>query len=195
MALNFPGPYGIEFSYTVDSLTHRQNVNCSLTTTPDPGISFSDVDVVLKGGGSQQLDEAVDDYIDLVAAIYTTTAEWVNAQLWEYSPLSFERRWIASYTIGVNGDVGSAYTPASEYIITYRTAEGGTMQLRYEEVSISSFAKVAVPTGSGAVAALANYVIGDSTGWLLARDTSYPVAGLWILPGQNEAIFKKRYRS
>jgi hypothetical protein len=30
--------------------------------------------------------------------------------------------------------------------------------------------------------------------WMLARDTSYPIAGMNYLHGQNERIFRKRYR-
>jgi hypothetical protein len=193
MTLNFPGPYAVEIAYTVDGLTHTQTVNCDVTNSPAPGSLFSDCTVQKKGGGTDDLDALVDEWIDLLAAVCPDDITFTTGTLWEYTPESFDRRWIADYSIGVAGDGGDPYTPASEYIWTFRTQEGGNMQIRLEEVTISAFGKTAAGAIGGAPGAVVDYLVGDG-GWILARDTSYPVVGLYVLRGQNEAIFKKRYR-
>jgi hypothetical protein len=126
---------------------------------------------------------------------FADTTEIVVVDLYKNTPLSFDRLWISALTISATGTHEEASTPASEYIITFRTFEGGLMQLRYEECPVTSFERVAagsVIPGSWQ-ANLLDFVLGAS-GCFLGRDTSYPIAALYILPGQNEKIFKKRYR-
>jgi hypothetical protein len=58
---------------------------------------------------------------------------------------------------------------------------------------------VSVPKSSGDLnasqAALVNYVIDPLTGnYFLGRDTSFPFAFTRMYPGQNEAVFKRRFR-
>ena len=36
--------------------------------------------------------------------------------------------------------------------------------------------------------------VSGATSWMLARDTSYPIANLHVVGGQNEAVFKIRNR-
>ena len=195
MALNFPGPYGIQIKYLTDGIEHVQNINCDVTNSPEPGETFDNITVRTKDGGSKDLDTAVDEWVALLAPFISDDSEFTVADLFEYTPDSFERRWIASYSLGVDGTNVSPHTPAGEYVFTFRTYEGGVMQIRLEEGPIGTAGRFAMGAyGSGTpLGDLRLYLIGDG-GWIIARDTSYPVQGLYMLLGQNEAIFKVRYR-
>jgi len=195
VALNFPGPYGVQIKYLTDGIEHVQNINCDVTNAPEPGETFDNITVRTKDGGSKDLDVAVDEWVALLAPFISDDTEFTVADLFEYTEESFERRWIASYELGVDGTSASAHTPAGEYVFTFRTYEGGVMQIRLEEGPIGTAGRfsmgaygVGTPLGD-----LKLYLVGDN-GWIIARDTSYPVQGLYMLLGQNEAIFKVRYR-
>jgi hypothetical protein len=61
MTLNFPGPYSLAISYVENGLTHIQTLNIALSTDPDPGTPFSELNAVKKGGGNYALDDLVED--------------------------------------------------------------------------------------------------------------------------------------
>jgi hypothetical protein len=79
-------------------------------------------------------------------------------------------------------------------IFTFRTLEGGLMKINIEEGNRASGISIAAGALTGTEADFVAYVVSDD-GWFLGRDTSYPIAALYLHPGQNEAIFKARYRS
>jgi len=193
MTLNFPGPYQVDLHYAVDSLEHVMKLNCILLETPDPGITFDEVHVVTKVSGNTLLDEAVDDFVTLLQPHFCADTEVVNAELFSCNPANFDRIWLGSYAIGLDGTHTGVYSPAGEKVHTYRTQEGGIMKLTMEETSIDFFAKASLGGASSYEAATRDFIISDAN-WIIARDTSFPIAPLNLLYGQNEAIFRRRYR-
>jgi len=195
MTLNYPGPYQIELVYTVGGLTHRQRINCDCEEYwYTPGTPFSSIRIIRKDASLDYADDVVDEYINVIKELCASDLTWVSAELFKVAANSFDKTWISSYAIGVAGTGTSSYVPAGELIFTFRTEEGGTMKMTLEEGNRAS--GVSIPAGSltGTEAAFVAYVVAADT-WILARDTSYPIAALWLHPGQNEATFKKRFRS
>ncbi len=203
MALNYPGPYEVRIFYTVTvgsvALEHTQRLNCNVSPHADPGEEFNDITVVTRGplgggAGFSTLKSAVDDYVALMRGIYnTTTANIDRAELWRYTPGTFEAAFVSAYNIDLPGTIASATVQAGEAILTFRTIEGGIMKLAYEESYLPPGGAQSLGVVTGPAAAIRDYVLGSSN-WILARDTSYPFAGYRYNPGQNEAIFKKRFR-
>jgi hypothetical protein len=193
MTLNFPGPYQVDLHYTIDSIDHTAKLNCRLLEIPDPGITFDEVHVVTKVSGNTLLDSAVDDLIDLLKLHFAADCEFVNAELYACNPWNFDRIWLGSYAIGVVGTHAGVYSPASEKVHTYRTQEGGILKITLEETTIDFFAKTSLGAASSYEASLRDFIVSDAN-WILARDTSYPIAALNLLYGQNEVIFRRRYR-
>jgi hypothetical protein len=195
MPMNYPGPYVLVTEYLVGGLTHHQTINLACEYMPQPGETFDNIKVVCKDSTLSDLNDVADEYADLLAAFHDAASDIVAMELFECSPLSFDRKWISAYTVGIPGTNVGTYQPACEYIQTFRTQEGGIMQLRHEEVVMSTYGRF--PAGGVAPGGpdddLITYVLKDSS-WILARDTSYPVAALYVLRGQNESIFKLRYR-
>lgn len=195
MAANFPGPWQVIYHYTYDNLDHILSVNCDLDVVGDVGDPFTEFDVKLRSGGTQALETAVDDFIDLLRPWWYTDVTISHCELWKYTALSFDKTWYSALTLGLAGTATDPTNPASEIIWTMRTQEGGILKITQEETKSTSYSKVAWGSlGAGTPGDLLGDYLEAPTNWILARDTSYPIARLSLLPGQNERIFKQRYR-
>jgi len=94
--------------------------------------------------------------------------------------------------LSVSGAAGTTTGPATQYIITLRTAEGGVMKVYLHDIAQPHSATVRPPLGVG-TQAIVDEFIGDTKPWL-ARDTSYPIGIIGVHPGQSEHWFKEIYR-
>lgn len=199
MVQNFPGPYELRFFYTTPesglTLNHVQRLNLNLTTQPNVGDAFVNINAVTRGGvATPDLATVVEDWLTLIDDEFSTTVSFPNVELWEYTPLTFDAKFISAYSPTANAGVNAAPTiPAQQSIITFRTAEGGILKINLMETVRSAQQQQSFPTGTPSINAIATFVTG-STNWILARDTSYPISRLRWLPGRNEALFKKRFR-
>lgn len=194
MALNYPGPYQVRIFYTVSSRVHVCALNVQMSVEGVAGDPFSDfIPLQRNGSAVTTLDTHVDNFVT-VAKVFLNSGQSFNyAELWKYTPDSFEADFISSYTIGVAGTAGAATKSASQMIWTFRTQEGGSMRVVLMDTVTD--AGVTVPYGSmdTNTKALADAITGGTNVWI-ARDTSYPFNAISMFPGQNEALFKKIYR-
>jgi len=195
MALNYPGPYEVRLFYSSLSRNHEQRLNCDVTNSPAIGTPFSSIQVMTRSGTPFALNSAVDAYINVLRPILSAAdSDVVRAELWVYATESFDASYVTVYDIGLAGTSASAAVPAGQLIYTFRTIEGGFMRLSIMEsisaIGVSQFA----PYGAGVNKDYTDYVTGAAN-WILARDTSYPVANIALHPGSNEALFKKIYRA
>lgn len=190
---NFPGPYIVEIKYTVDGLKHVQRNSCHIPIAPTAGDDPATIDVATRSGGTVDLATAVDDWVDLVRAMYHTSTTFDSYDLYYKQDADTPRMWRATGILGLPGTNAGANNPAHQMTLTYRTQEGGVMR----QVFLESFhgAQTVFPyAGSHVTAqALMDYVVAP-TGWINARDTSYPIVPLNTVGGQNEATFRARYR-
>jgi hypothetical protein len=194
---NYPGPYEVRLNYTVSAssvvLSHQQRLNVRISGTPTPGEIFPNIDALRRDDTPVALDEEVDDWVALLQPLFSNLTTFVNAELWKYEALSFESSFVGVYTIGLAGTSGTAQ-PAGQAIMTFRTNEGGIMKISLMECNIAPAVSVTYPNLSVAGKALADAVQFGTSPWL-ARDTSYPFAFIALHPGQNEVLFKKRFRA
>lgn len=201
MAANFPGPYEVRLLYTASVssvvLNHRQRLSCAVAgDDPTVGTIFDNIDVGRRVGGAISLKAAVDAYVDLMKVFYAGSGATniVSAELWKYATESFDASFVSSYAIGVAGTSGSGVQAANQSIVTMRTTNGGIFKLSYME-SVISFAVTDPGTisNAGLEAMVADIEAGNQP-WI-ARDNGYPIVRIAHYPGQNEALFKKRYRT
>lgn len=201
MALNYPGPYEVRIKYTVSatggSIQHVQRLNLNMAEAPTPGLPFEDVRALRRVDdgtpASRALDTMVDEWIALIQTQFNTSVTFDLAELWAYEPESFEASFVSTYAIGVNGTNGAPISVAGQAILTFRTLEGGVLKINLMEPINAAGAKVGMTSAPAGIQAISDYVVSD-VNWILARDTSYPFAPMNFAPGQNEAIFKKRFR-
>lgn len=201
--LNYPGPYQVRLYYSTTpagfpTIQHSARYNIDLLGAPPiaPGTLFSAAGVKRRDAVAETLQAYVDRWVVLMKALMASAANNTidYAELWYYTPLSFNAQYISTYAINVAGTNAGASTGAAEKIMTFRTMEGGSMRLHFEEMAASSGgAPDTPPFTTGADDAIQVMVSGVTNAWL-GMDTSFPFATVALYPGQNEALFKKRFR-
>lgn len=203
MTANFPGPLEARIFYTVSNtiggpIQHVMKLNFTLPAghTITPGQSFGTISVQIRSGVPVTLQAAIDGFITVVRPLYDLDDSTFDyAECWEYTPGTFDARFISTYNIGLAGSNTSPgeSVAASQNIMVFRTQEGGIMKLSLMEGKSG----VALPRSYAQLAsdskAVVDYVLSTNI-WMLARDTSYPLSFKAQYLGQNEALFKRRYR-
>jgi hypothetical protein len=200
MTINFPGPYEIRIKYTATvssvTLTHTQRLSCAIAGD-DPGVGdgFDVIDVGRRAGGAIGLDAAIDAWIDLVVPFYSGTGatNFVSAELWKYAAGTYDASFVSTYAIGEAGTNGGGVQQAAQSIVTFRSSNGGIFKLSFMESALASGGTDTGTISSAALEALVASVEDGDHPWL-ARDDGFPIVRIAHFPGQNEALFKKRFR-
>lgn len=193
MALNFPGPYEVRLFYTMNVLIHEQRLNVRMEGTPVPGDGFDGMNSLRRDDTPELLSDKVDDWVALLRPLAIPTGNTINyAELWKYTPLSFEASYISTYDINLAFTGGGNEQKAGQAIYVFRTTEGGIMKINLMEGNRALGNPLTYAGCSADEQALIDAVVGGTVPWL-ARDTSYPIAFKNLYPGQNEAVFKKRF--
>lgn len=196
MAINLPGPYEIEYLYTVNNLVHALRLNCITDGTPTPGDAFSTIDLVTKSGGSIALQTAIDDVWEELRKQLTTTSSAGLVTLWKYVTGTYEKNFISSGSVtNPAGTSGGAARPAGQVTISMRTAAGGYLKMTALETvdNLDQIVPLVAAPGISVWSNLALYML-SSSGWILGRDGSFPIAPLNQSYGQNESTYRARFR-
>lgn len=193
MASNFPGPFEVELRYTCSGEQHTQRLNCDTQSAPTPGDAPSTILLDKRDAGTIALDTALTNWITLVKPFYHTGVTFDDYTFWQYAPGTFDRTFITTASLGIAGTNALAVNLSFQNIMTMRTLEGGLMKLSFMETSATDIQRLSYAASGAVVKAIFDFVIG-STNWILARDTSFPIATIASMGGGNEALFKKRNR-
>jgi hypothetical protein len=207
MATNFPGPYELRLFYSVTltvggSVTHEQRFNVDCNPVPTPGDPFGNIQVLNINGSVDFLDNVVTRWVAVLEDVLNSGSSTIDyVELWKYTPGTFLSSFVSVYPIGVAGTSSSATQVAGQSIFVFRTQEGGIMKMNVlEGITASVGVGESYPTMSTANKALSDtitdpdYPATAQGAYFLARDTSYPFTLKQRFPGQNEAIYKRRYR-
>ncbi len=193
MALNFPGPYEVELRYTVSGLIHTQRINCDVVGTPSPGDLPASINLVSRDASNPVLTTAVTAWVTLIKAAFNTATTFDDFTLWKYTPLTFDKTFISTGTLAIAGTDAALHVANIQQILTFRTQEGGPMRVVLMEVTSANELRTSYAASSALYQTFMDFVSGLSS-WFLARDTSYAIASLNVVGGQNEALFKIRNR-
>jgi hypothetical protein len=199
MTLNFPGPYEVRMFYTIPisgftPLTHVARYNVRIDGNPDPGTAFADIDVLRRDDSPFALDGEIDDWVTMIKGLWSSTSSPSidYAELWKYTPESFDASFVSTYPIAVTTTSASPNVVSGQSIVTFRTMGGGIMKLNFMETIILPTFPDTLPFSNATLDAIADAVVAGTVPWL-ARDTTYPFACIAAYTGTNEALFKKRY--
>lgn len=197
MAINLPGPYEADYAYIVAGFTHHLRVNCMVMDNPAPGTPFIDLEVQTISGTPMLLSGAVQTLWDFIRPFMHSAVLAPTVTIWKYVTGSFEKDFItASSGVTGAGTNGVAYNPGHYRQFSFRSANGGIMKVSLMEDSDTDKTIVnliANPAGN-ASQQLAAYIL-STDGWLLARDDSFPIAPYHENQGENEALFRRRFRA
>lgn len=202
MAINYPGPYEVEFVYRVTigtvTLPHYLRVNCAVVGSPAPGTAMSTINVMTKAGTPASLNTSIQTFWNWYRYQLGTTVTVDAPSLFKYTPGTFEKTFIAAYdgaALG-NGAGASGIGDSHQMTQSYRTANGGILKLTWLEDTNGTLVNQATLVANAAGSndqRLAAYML-SSAAWIIARDDSFPVAPLKQSFGQNEAVFRQRHR-
>jgi hypothetical protein len=155
----------------------------------NPGDPFSSwVPYVKNGTFASALSARVDTLITKIKPFFFNTTTFVNAELWEYAPETFDAAYRSVYPINVAGTHASGSVIGSQSILTLRTFGGGIMKVDLRGTSSVVGPRIAIPA-SGIIFDLAVYMADALCPWW-ARDNTYAAVALYWLPGLNEHAFK-----
>lgn len=197
---NFPGPYEVRFTYNANGntsvlLNHAMRFSCDLQAVPAPGTAFNLIYVKNRlNSMNPTLQSAVDAWVVLLKAILHTSSTIIGAELWRYDAGTFDATFVSAYAINVVGTSSTASGAARQDIVTFRSTNGSTIRFSVLEAGLSlPSGKYAPLAGNADMDAIVNFLLSDNC-WMIARDNGMPFYGLNLFVGQNEALFKKRFR-
>lgn len=195
MASNPSGPYILEIPLITADFQHELTVNCDVIGTPSPGASPLDVTLRTRSGTGGVLSGAANAFWDAVRPMFGTNTLAATYTLWKVGVTNTEREFVSAGTLtNANGLSGTA-EPAQQATFTFRSGNGGIAKVVLIEPNAIGNTRIPLASAlNAAVAAVRTWVLSDDS-FLMARDRSFPVAPMNYSLGQNEKIFKRRFRS
>lgn len=193
MVQYYPGPWEVEIFYTDGGITHKQRLNCIVVAAGDVGDPFSAFTVQPRSGANIALNTAVDAYVALMRPLLAATTNITIANLYSYTPDSFDKDFQATYDINLLGSGGGTVQLNHYAMLTFTTQLGNNMKIQWMDDNSTEQNRIPIRDAAAVHLNMANYLTGASN-WIIARDGSYPVGKLNRVSGQNEALFKRRNR-
>jgi len=195
---NFDGLYELRIFYTTTPvgftiMQHRMTLDIKVNDSPPPGTVFPDIDYTARNGTVSSFDGWVDALVVLLQAIYPAATDISFAEMWFIPEGTTSGTFISSYPIGVNGTSANPSIPARQVTLTFRSIGGGTARCQLME-SDSNIDTVEFPPYSYVdYFNIAEYITAP-TSPVLARDNTFVFSNIKWNNGQNERLFRKRYR-
>lgn len=194
---SFPaGPYILEIPTITAGFAHPITINCDTIGDATPGSSPLDITLRNKGGGGVILSGAANAFWDLCRVLFSPSTLASTYTLWKVGVTNTEREFISAGNLtSPNGGTFGTYQPAQQQTFTWRAGSGGILKLVLLEGNTSGNTRIPIVAApDAAVLALNTYVLSDDS-FLMARSRAFAVAAMNMSMGQNEAIFKARFRS
>lgn len=190
------GPYLFTIDYVFDSISHEFAANCDVNGPASTGDNPDDVIMRNKGSGGIPLSQAADDIWTVLAAFFNGTTLASTYSLWKMNTDNDDRLFISGGILSSpdGSNISSPNRPASEAIWTFRTGAGNVMKTNLLEGvwPENSQIPMASDTTPG-VLALRTYMLSADC-IVTARDRSFAVAPMNSSYGQNEKIWRRRFR-
>lgn len=198
MAANFPGEFEIRMNYTVllggITSNHQMRHSFDANTVGVVGDDFTAWFPVQRGGSeAADLNVLFNNWSLFVQAYYHTTFDMIDVELWKYTPLTFDAAWQSVKAAALVGTGSIANVQDSEQILSFRTTAGGVMRTHFMQGPTLPGLKQLLPLANADLDQLADAILASGN-WFKARDGGYPITFLGMYPGENEALFKQRFR-
>lgn len=198
---NYDGIYELRIFYSTTptsqtQMLHRLTFDIKLVADVAVGTSFADIDVLPRSLTPLTLDSWLMDpggFMELLVDCYPATAEFPYAELWKIPEGTFNATFISAYEVGLVGTSVSASVSCQQTTFTFRSIAGGVARLQLMESSFAGQSRQTPPFT--AVANALSIFFASAASIALARDNSYIFARIAQNDGQNETLFKKRFRN
>lgn len=195
---NFDGQYEVRIIYdTVPTgfpiMEHTLTFDVLPTGPISAGTDFADIEIETRTGAPTALDTAVDAFVTGMIGLYPATSTIIRAELWFIPEGTFAGSFVSTYPIDEVGTNATASQVAQQATYTFRSIDGGNGRLQFMEPSIAGNSKTSYPYGSATLNAIPDIITAGSN-FIIARDNSFMFANIHLSLGQNERLFRKRFR-
>lgn len=193
MTQYYPGPWEVELFYTEGGITHKQRLNCDISAQGAVGDPFSAFTVTQKNNIGVTLNTAVDAWVNIIKPLFAATTNFTIANLYKYTPNSYDKAFFATYDVNQIGTGAGGAQLNQQLTLTFTTVLGNNVRVAFLDVNTNLSTRIPIRDATAQIQAVASFLVG-STGWIIARDGSFPAGRLNSSQGQNEALFKTRNR-
>lgn len=195
---NYDGMWELRFRYTttptgMPALEHRLTLDVRMNQAGDVGGEFSDFELRQKNGLFISLESYIILLSDVLGDVYNTTSEFGAVELWNYPATSTDATFYSVRTLGLAGTQAGNAQPAQQATMTFRSQNGGIARLQMMEAWFAGNAFEYAPFANPLWSILADFLVAPESP-VVARDDGYLVAPLKLSHGQNEKLWRKRYR-
>jgi len=195
---SFDGPYEARIFYSVPGsgsiiLEHRMTFDLAVQGTPAPGTAPAEVILVNRDGSNTPFSTFIDAFLLAFKVKFNTAVTFSRAELWRAAEGSAIFTYITTYSFSVAGTSANPTNIAHQLTYTFRSTNGGIMRIQLMESVETSNASVSYAAAPAGDKTLMNYIV-SSTNAIKARDNGNPYASNRMSGGQNEKLFRKRFR-
>lgn len=196
MVIHYDGEWELNIVYTTtptgfSNMEHRLTIDVNVTSDPDVGAEFVDIDLTQRNGSITNLELQTDALVALLQPFLSTTSDISRAELFKIPEGTTDKLFIASYDIALAGTIAAEEIPAQQATLTFRSTGGGWGKVQIMEPVVSGKVKISPPY-TGAALALANHIV-STAGVYKARDNGFLFSNLHYSLTENEKLMKKRY--
>lgn len=191
MALNPILPYLIRVEYLVDGLFHKLDVGVDTVGEPPVGGDPDDIQIVAKSLAAEiSLTEAANDVWGDLRPFLHTSVLANTFTFWKTNPFNGVLELLSAGPLASpNGVSSTAYVPAQQATWTFRCGGGTIKKVVLQEVSIPGNSRAPQnPADPFTIYSISS----DSV--LMSRGRGFPIQPLNLSVGQNEQIWRARYR-
>lgn len=184
-------PAFVKLFYVFSGITHIMNIPC--LPSPSPIIIGEEPSVLPKVGAAKTFTMAINELVTYFKPLFHSGTEFSNAEFWYYPTEESDPVWVYTANVAQSGTNPNANVVMSQYVMTFRTGEGGIykMYLMEPSTTVAMNVRDAYPFNQVSVQALAGWIIGNG-GWIVGRDGGYPATGIMLSTKVNDALRKKR---
>lgn len=176
--------------YTVSTLQHK----AILPVLPYQGVGGAWFVQTVSSSIGVTWESAVNSYASVLRGAWNAATGSVDyAELWTYESLDGDPIFRASSALTLAGNGGQPATLMQQSVITFRTKNGGISKLYIMEQALA-VNQVLSPPGFGGntvLGGLSTLVLGSS-GFVVGRDGSFPIAAIRARTKTNDALRRKR---
>lgn len=200
MPANFDGVYELRILYSTTPasellMTHRLTVDVNAVADADPGANFDTVELQPRAGATVMLGTwLTTDFLPLILALYPAESDFYLAELWKIPEGEYNGTFIAAKELAESGVNAVGNQVAQQTTFTFRSQGGGVARIQLMESSFSGQRKQTPPFLSAGANALSTYVTSNDSP-IIARDNTPLIARIHQSDGQNEKLWRKRFRS
>jgi hypothetical protein len=166
-----------------------------LTTDPPVGSDTTTLQAQTRDNNAVNLAAYLSAYSLFVRPLFSTSVQFSSWELWRYdNEPSLRSTYIGVVGSPFTGSSSNSPVPAAQATFTFRTLGGGIARLQFMEHVIPASSSDFLPSSNPAVNALVNFAAANDTA-IVGRDDWPLYVPYKESYGQNEALFRRRFRA